>query len=147
MRQMNRLIFAVVAVLAPVFAQTQPVPTQVKWPTAAEPMLTVILPTGIAFIKLDPLTLEFDAATMTLKAKPQAPKVVVYSREVVLTVAGKVNVPTGCGFMAVYRNGVLQNDVAIPPTLVDYTVAGSVLTFLPTSLPQTGDVMTVQCAR
>jgi hypothetical protein len=140
-------IVCISAALTSAIAQTQPIPTQVKWPTAAEPLFAMILPTGITFVKLDPATLAFDPVTLTIRALVVAPKVVVYTREVVPVVAGKVTVPTGCTLMALHRNGVMQNDAAIPPTLVDYTVAGLVVTFLPTSMPQAGDVITINCAR
>ena len=140
-------VICISAALTSAYAQTQPIPGQVKWPAASEPLFAMILPTGITFVKLDPATLAFDPVTLTIRALVVAPKVVVYTREVVPVVAGKVTVPTGCTFMALHRNGVLQNDTAIPPTLVDYTVAGLTVTFLPTSLPQPGDVITINCAR
>jgi hypothetical protein len=148
-----KLILLALILATAAIAQTKAAPVQVSWPASTEPMLAVILPTGIAFIKIDPATLVYDAATNTLRAK--LPAVIastplVFSTELLTGSGATWTLPVGCTPIAIYRNGVLQHYQATPPTQVDYsggTATVRVVTFKPTSQPQAGDVVSALCAR
>ena len=151
------IISLISLIIAPALApaQTKATPTQIGWPTDADPAIILLLPTGPVFVKLDPGSLTYNPATMTIYAKVPNYEISLEDELLKPTASGTTTIwrmPPGCVPRGIYKNGVRQTAIADPPKLPDYDqtskdITGNVITWRPTSAPAATDTIIVTCGK
>jgi hypothetical protein len=125
-------------IAVPLAAQTGPTLDQLRVPTPA-PIVIACLPPGAGPAKCIAAKLSssvfLDTATGEIRAAlpaEQSAKQLATAEMISLTLP---TAPTDPGSLVIVRNGVEQSEGE------DYSVAGRIVTFLPTSRPQAGDLV------